>query len=140
MALEAVPLYDHIIARRANKYTETEAGLAIPDSAQDKPQEGIVVAVGPGRRPHRAGDEVIPLAVKVGDRILFGQYAGVEIVIDDQEVIILREDEILVIMKGGHTKPRELLGIKLKRAEDIDPDLVQGLTSDDEVEAPDGDE
>ena len=93
------PLYDRIVVKRLENETDkTASGLFIPDSAKEKPQEAEVVAVGQGKR----GDygKLMPLDVKVGDRILFGKYSGSDIKMDGEEYLIMREDEVLgVIVK-----------------------------------------
>lgn len=93
------PLQDRIIVRRVAEEEKTQGGLFIPDSAKEKPAQGEVVAVGPGK----ADDEgkVRPLEVKQGDRVLFGKYSGNEISIDGVEHLILREDEILGVLEGS---------------------------------------
>ena len=105
------PLHDRILVRRVEEATTTRGGIIIPDSAKDKPQEGEVVSVGRGR----SNDEgkVFPLAVKEGDRILFGKYAGTEIKIDGEDFIIMKEDEVLGVLTGA-TSPakKELAGSK----------------------------
>jgi chaperonin GroES len=94
------PLYDRIVVRRIEQQDEkTAAGIIIPDSAKEKPQEGEVVAVGKGRRLEDG--KIIPLDVQVGDRILFGKYSGNEIKIDGQEYLIMREDEVLGVLTGA---------------------------------------
>jgi chaperonin GroES len=96
------PLHDRILVRRVEEAETTRGGIIIPDSAKDKPQEGEVIAVGKGK----SNDEgkVFPLAVKEGDRILFGKYAGTEIKIDGEEFIIMREEEVLGILTGAAKK------------------------------------
>ena len=89
------PLYDRVLLKRVEAVQKTAGGIIIPDSAQEKPQIGTVVAVGAGR-VNKAGD-VVPMVVKPGDQVLFGKYAGSEI--DDQH-IILKEDEILGVIEG----------------------------------------
>ena len=99
MAMSIRPLYDRIVVRRSTEEDEKSAGgLFIPDSAKEKPQKAEVVAVGNGKR----GDDgkLIPLEVKVGDTILFGKYSGNEIKIDGEELLILREDEVLGVIEG----------------------------------------
>ena len=86
------PLDDRVVVRPSEAEETTASGLVIPDTAKEKPQEGEVVAVGSGRREK---GELIPLDVKVGDRILFGKYSGSDIKIDNEEFMILKEDEIL---------------------------------------------
>jgi len=94
------PLYDRIMVKRIEESADkTASGLFIPDSAKEKPQEGEVFAVGQGKR----GDDgkLMPLDVKVGDRILFGKYSGSDIKIDGNEYMIMREDEILGVLEGA---------------------------------------
>ena len=86
------PLNDRVVIRRIEEEESKRNGLYIPDVAKEKQQEGEVMAVGPGRREK---ETVIPLDVAVGDRILFGKYSGTEIKIDGEELLILREEEIL---------------------------------------------
>src|SRR5512146_2127593 len=90
MSTKLTPLHDRIVVRRVEEAETTRGGIIIPDSAKDKPQEGEVIAVGPGK----SNDEgkVFPLQVKAGDRILFGKYAGTEIKIDGEDFLIMREE------------------------------------------------
>lgn len=92
------PLYDRILVKRVESPTKSKGGLFLPESASEKPSEGEILAVGQGR----LGDdgEVHPLAVKVGDRILFSRYAGNEIKVDGTERLVLREDEVLGIIEA----------------------------------------
>jgi chaperonin GroES len=90
------PLNDRVIVRRVEEERKTKGGIIIPDTAKEKPQEGIVVAVGPGKR-NKDGQRT-PLGVKEGDRILFSKYAGTEIKIDGEEHVFMREDDILGIL------------------------------------------
>ena len=92
MAVNITPLHDRVVVRRFEEKESIKGGIIIPDSAKEKPQEGEVVAVGAGKREK---GERIPLDVKVGDRVLFGKYSGIDIKIDDEEFMILKEDEIL---------------------------------------------
>jgi chaperonin GroES len=93
------PLHDRILVRRVEEADTTRGGIIIPDSAKDKPQEGEVISAGKGR----SNDEgkVFPLAVKEGDRILFGKYAGTEIKLDGEDFIIMKEDEVLGVLSGA---------------------------------------
>jgi chaperonin GroES len=93
------PLYDRIVVKRIQEQETKVGGLFIPDSAKEKPQEGEVVAVGKGKRLEDG--KVVPLDVKDGDRILFGKYSGSEITVDGQELLILREDEVLGVLEGA---------------------------------------
>jgi chaperonin GroES len=90
------PLNDRIIVKRVEEEQKTAGGIIIPDTAKEKPQEGIVIAAGPGKSDD--GGKRITLEVKEGDRILFSKYAGTEIKIDGEEHIFMREDEILGIL------------------------------------------
>jgi len=94
------PLYDRIVVKRIDAQDEkTASGLFIPDSAKEKPQEAEVVAVGKGKRLEDG--KVVSLDVQVGDRILFGKYSGSEIKIDGQELLIMREDEVLGVLDSA---------------------------------------
>jgi chaperonin GroES len=93
------PLYDRIVVKRVEEKQQMHGGLHIPDSAQEKPQEGEVTAVGKGKRLDDG--KLMALDVKVGDRILLGKYSGSEIKLDGQEYLIVREDEVLGIVEGG---------------------------------------
>jgi chaperonin GroES len=91
------PLHDRILVRRVEEGESIRGGIIIPDSAKEKPQEGEVISVGKGK----SNDEgkVFPLDVKAGDNILFGKYSGTEIKIDGEELLIMREEEVLGILK-----------------------------------------
>jgi chaperonin GroES len=90
------PMNDRVIVTRVEEEKQTAGGIIIPDTAKEKPQEGKVVAVGPGKRDDSG--KRMPLEVKKGDRILFSKYAGTEIKIDGEEHIFMREDDILAIL------------------------------------------
>lgn len=90
------PLNDRVIVKRVEQEQKTSGGIIIPDTAKEKPQEGLVVAVGPGKRDDEG--KRTALEVKEGDRILFGKYAGTEIKIDGEEHLFMREDDILGIL------------------------------------------
>jgi chaperonin GroES len=92
------PLADRILVRRIEEKETVKGGIIIPDTAKEKPQEGEVIAVGAGKREK---GERIPLDVNVGDRVLFGKYSGSEIKIDGEELLILREEEILAKLGGA---------------------------------------
>ncbi len=95
MAVKIRPLHDRVIVKRIQEDEKTAGGLFIPDTAKEKPQEGKVVAVGPGKSED---GKVIPLGVKAGDKILFGKYSGTEIKLDGEEHLIMREDDILGVI------------------------------------------
>jgi chaperonin GroES len=92
------PLQDRVIVKRLEEEEKTKGGIIIPDTAKEKPQEGKVIAVGKGKVTEDG--KVIPLDVKVGDRILFGKYSGSEIKIEGEEHLIMREEDILGIIEG----------------------------------------
>ena len=92
------PLYDRILVKRMEEEVRSKGGLFLPETAKEKPAEGLVVAVGQGRLSE--GGEVKPLVVKIGDRIAFGKYAGNEIKVDGEDRLILREDEVFGIIEA----------------------------------------
>jgi chaperonin GroES len=91
------PLHDRVIVRRVEAERTTTSGIVIPDSAGEKPDQGEVLAVGPGKRDDNG--KHIPLDVKVGDRVLFGKYAGQGVKVDGQEVLVMREEDILGVLQ-----------------------------------------
>ena len=90
------PLHDRVLVRRVESEEKTSGGLIIPDSAKEKPSEGEVVACGEGAR--KDSGELVPMAVAAGDRILFGKWSGTEITIDGEELLIMKENDILCVM------------------------------------------
>jgi chaperonin GroES len=92
------PLHDRVVVKRVEEATKSAGGIIIPDTAKEKPQEGKVVAVGPGARDD-AG-KVTPLDVKAGDTILFGKWSGTEVKIDGEDLLIMKESDILGIVEG----------------------------------------
>ena len=98
------PLHDRIIVERLEEETKTAGGIIIPDTAKEKPQQGKVIAVGKGKKTEDG--KVLPLDVKVGDRILFGKYAGTEIKLDGKEFLMMREDDVLGVIEGGSKKKK----------------------------------
>ena len=108
MSQKLTPLHDRVLVRRVEEADTARGGIIIPDTAKEKPQEGIVIAAGTGK--YERG-KTIPLAVKDGDHILFGKYGGAEIKIDDEEYLILREEEILGTLSGSskvHATPERV--------------------------------
>ena len=100
MSTNITPLHDRVIVRRIEEGEQVRGGIIIPDTAKEKPQEGEVVAAGQGK--YKEDGTRQPLDVKVGDRVLFGKYSGSEIKIDGEELLIMREDEILgIIARAG---------------------------------------
>lgn len=96
MATKIRPLHDRVIVKRIGEEEKTKGGIIIPDTAKEKPQEGRVVAVGPGKQED---GKLIPLDVKAGDKILFGKYSGTEIKLNGEEHLIMREDDILGVIE-----------------------------------------
>jgi chaperonin GroES len=93
------PLYDRIVVKRIEEQETTRSGIIIPDSAQEKPQEAEVMAVGHGKRLEDG--KLVALDVKVGDRILFGKYSGNEIRVDNQDYLIMREEDVLGVLDAA---------------------------------------
>ncbi|MGV3592442.1 MAG: co-chaperone GroES [Gammaproteobacteria bacterium] len=95
------PLYDHVVVRRLESSTKSTGGIVIPDSASEKPNRGEVLAVGPGRLLDKG--TLLELSVKPGDQVLFGKYSATEIKIDGEDVLILKESDILGILENKAT-------------------------------------
>ena len=96
------PLHDRLVVRRLNAEEKTSGGIIIPDTAQEKPQEGEVVAVGPGARDDRG--QRIPIDVTVGDRILFGKWSGTEVKIDGKDYVIIKQDDVMGVLERDKLK------------------------------------
>jgi chaperonin GroES len=92
------PLDDRIVVKASEAEEMTASGLVIPDTAKEKPQQGEVLAVGPGRRSDQSG-EVIPMDVSVGDKVVYSKYGGTEITVDGQDLLILNARDVLAILK-----------------------------------------
>jgi chaperonin GroES len=90
------PLHDRVVVRRLNAEEKTKGGIIIPDTAQEKPQQGEVTAVGPGGRDE-AG-KLIPIDLKVGDKVLFGKWSGTEVKLDGEELLIMKESDIMGVL------------------------------------------
>lgn len=99
------PLGDRVVVKRVQEETKSAGGIIIPDTAQEKPQEGEVVAVGPGGRDEK-GDRIAP-EVKVGDRILFGKWSGTEVKVDGQELLIMKESDIMGVLEGARSSSKK---------------------------------
>ena len=89
------PLHDRVVVRRLEEEQVSAGGIVLPDSAKEKPAEGEVIAVGPGKTADSGA--VVAMAVKVGDKVLFGKYAGQEVKVDGEELIVMREDDIIAV-------------------------------------------
>lgn len=96
--MSVTPLYNNVLVKRVEAETKTAGGIVLPDSSKEKQTIGEVVAVGNGKLNEKTG-ELLPLSVKVGDKVVFGRYAGTEIKIDGEEHTIMKESEILAILK-----------------------------------------
>jgi chaperonin GroES len=92
------PLHDRVIVKRLESETRSAGGIVIPDSAAEKPVQGKIVAVGKGKILE--GGEVRPLDVKVGDKILFGKYSGTEVKVDGEELVVMREEDVMAVIEG----------------------------------------
>ena len=92
------PLADRVIVKRLENETKTASGIVLPDNAAEKPDQGEVLAVGPGKKNDKG--EVIALNVKVGDRVLFGKYAGQTVKVDGQELLVMREEDIMGVVEA----------------------------------------
>jgi chaperonin GroES len=98
------PLHDRVVVRRLNAEEKTAGGIIIPDTAQEKPMEGEVIAVGPGARNEQG--QIVALDVKAGDKILFGKWSGTEVKIDGEELLIMKESDIMGIITAPAGKKK----------------------------------
>ena len=98
------PLHDRIVVKRITAEEKTAGGIIIPDTAKEKPMEGEVVAVGPGARNEQGA--IVALDVKAGDRVLFGKWSGTEVKLDGEELLIMKESDIMGIIEGQAEQPR----------------------------------
>jgi chaperonin GroES len=99
------PLHDRVVVRRLEAEEKTAGGIIIPDTAKEKPMEGEVIAVGPGARDETG--KLVPLDVKSGDRILFGKWSGTEVKLDGEELLIMKESDIMGIVEGQPAAKRK---------------------------------
>ncbi|MGE0093909.1 MAG: co-chaperone GroES [Alphaproteobacteria bacterium] len=93
------PLHDRVVVRRIEQEDRTKGGIIIPDTAKEKPMEGEIIAVGPGGRDEKGN--LVPLDVKKGDRVLFGKWSGNEVKIDGEELLIMKESDIMGVIEGA---------------------------------------
>jgi chaperonin GroES len=98
------PLHDRVLVRRVEQEEKTTGGIIIPDTAQEKPSEGEIVAAGSGAR--RDDGVIVPLDVKAGDRVLFGKWSGTEVKVDGEDLLIMKESDLLGIIEGGKKKKK----------------------------------
>ena len=99
------PLHDRVVVRRLEEDARTAGGIIIPETAKEKPMQGEVIAVGPGERNEQG--KVTPLDVKAGDRILFGKWSGTEVKMDGEELLIMKESDIMGILEGAAKKRKK---------------------------------
>ena len=99
------PLHDRVVVKRVEEEGKTKGGIIIPDTAKEKPMEGEIVAVGPGGRDEKGA--LVPLDVKAGDRILFGKWSGTEIKLDGEDLLIMKESDIMGIIEGPSAAVRK---------------------------------
>ena len=99
------PLHDRVVVRRLDAEAKTKGGIIIPDTVKEKPQEGEIVAVGPGGRDEKG--KLIPLDVKKGDKILFGKWSGAEVKIDGEELLIMKESDVMGVIEGAAKPARK---------------------------------
>jgi len=98
------PLHDRVLVRRVEQEEKTTGGIIIPDTAQEKPSEGEIIAAGSGAR--RDDGVIVPLDVKAGDRVLFGKWSGTEVKVDGEDLLIMKESDLLGIIEGGKKKKK----------------------------------
>jgi chaperonin GroES len=100
------PLHDRVVVRRIEQDEKTAGGIIIPDTAKEKPMEGEIIAAGPGARNENG--QLVPLDVKVGDRVLFGKWSGTEVKLDGEELMIMKESDIMGIIEGSPAAKRKV--------------------------------
>jgi chaperonin GroES len=99
------PLHDRVLVRRIESEEKTRGGIIIPDTAKEKPQEGEVVAVGAGARDESG--KLVPLDVKAGDRILFGKWSGTEIKLDGEDLLVMKESDVMGVLEGAASSSKK---------------------------------
>ena len=99
------PLHDRVVVRRIEEHDRTRGGIIIPDTAKEKPQQGEVVAVGPGARDEKGN--LVALGVKPGERVLFGKWSGTEVKIDGEDLLIMKESDIMGVLEGVKSSSRK---------------------------------
>ena len=104
MGMNFRPLHDRVVVKRIDEEEKTAGGIIIPDTAKEKPMQGKVIAVGPGKRSDSG--EVSPLDVKAGDTVIFGKWSGTEVTIDGQDLLIMNESDIMGILDKGASKKK----------------------------------
>ena len=102
MAKNFRPLHDRVLVRRVDEDEKSAGGIIIPDTAKEKPSQGEILAAGPGARDESG--KIVKLDVKVGDRILFGKWSGTEVTLDGEELIIMKESDVMGVLKGASAR------------------------------------
>ena len=102
--MEFRPLHDRVVIRRIESDEKTKGGIIIPDTAKEKPQEGEVIAVGPGARDENG--KLVPLDLKAGDRVLFGKWSGTEVKVDGEDLLIMKESDIMGVIENAVSKAK----------------------------------
>ncbi len=108
------PLHDRVVIRRIEGEEKTKGGIIIPDTAKEKPQEGEVIAVGPGARDEKG--KLVPSELKAGDRVLFGKWSGNEVKIDGEDLLIMKESDVMGVLEGAGAAKKEGAGAAKKKA------------------------
>ena len=98
------PLHDRVVVRRITPLEKSAGGIIIPDTVKEKPMEGEVIAAGPGARDDHGA--LVPLAVKAGDRVLFGKWSGTEVKLDGEELLIMKESDLMGVIETPHTQSK----------------------------------
>jgi chaperonin GroES len=104
-AMKFRPLHDRVVVKRIDAEEKTAGGIIIPDTAKEKPSQGEIVAVGPGGRDESG--KLIPIDLKVGDTVLFGKWSGTEVKIDGEDLLIMKESDVMGVIEGGHAAKRK---------------------------------
>ncbi len=99
------PLHDRVVVRRLEEDERSAGGIIIPDTAKEKPMQAEIIAVGPGSRDEKG--KVVPLDVKAGDQVIFGKWSGTEVTIDGEELLIMKESDIMGVIEGGAKKRKK---------------------------------
>ena len=99
------PLHDRVLVRRLEEDERSAGGIIIPDTAKEKPMQAEIIAVGPGSRDEKG--KVVPLDVKAGDQVIFGKWSGTEVTIDGEELLIMKESDIMGVIEGGAKKRKK---------------------------------
>ena len=103
--MKFLPLHDRVVIRRIEGEEKTKGGIIIPDTAKEKPQEGEVIAAGPGARDESG--KLVPLDLKAGDRVLFGKWSGTEVKIDGEDLLIMKESDVMGVIEGATTSKKK---------------------------------